>query len=325
MNQKLEPSTTTVVLHNYPLISIGIPTFNGEGKIEKAIQSILDQGYPNLEIIISDNSSTDNTMALCSEISRKNASVKYFRQLHNIGVMPNFEFVRARASGDFFMWMSDDDFFEPGIIHKYVSFLIDNPDYVLVSGDTTYWRDDKPIFRERDFTFAQQSGLLRVVNFYFKVIYGSIFYGLMRTAIARQIPLRNRIGDDWHFIAAVAFLGKIKNLDCVGYNKRSGGISKNFKSYRRTMGASSFAERFPHVQIALDAFRNVLYQSPVFARPCPTRMLLAVLSAASVLACYYGKLYPFILGGRIKRLIGLKTSADRAHSVSSPLEIVPGK
>jgi glycosyltransferase involved in cell wall biosynthesis len=302
-------------LSKYPLVSVGLPTYNGEKKIAKALMSVLNQEYPNLELIISDNCSSDNTMEVCMELGKKNQSIRYFRQSHNIGLMPNFEFVLRQATGDLFMWMSDDDSLEPGILHKYVDFLMNNREYSLVCGQIKYWIGDQPIFCEQDFNIEQNWGVARLINFYFKVVYGSIFYGLMPKEIAQQIPLKNRMGNDWHFIAGVAYLGKIKNLDCIGYHKKCGGISGNFKQYGKTMGASSFAVRFPHVQIALDAFSNILHHSPVYARQhYLKRMILAFFSLCSILIGYYGKLYPLILGGKIKRLMGFKTSRGRYHT-----------
>lgn len=293
----------------YPLVTVGVPTYNGGEKIVKALKSILRQDYPNIELIISDNCSSDNTMEVCMDLGQKNQCVRYFRQPRNIGMMPNFEFVLSQASGDFFMWMSDDDSLEPGILKKYVHFLLHHPGYSLVSGQIKYWIDDRPLFCERDFNFEQRSGMARLLNFYFKVVYGSIFYGLMQTEIAREIPLRNRIGDDWHFIASLAYLGKIKNLDCVGYNKKCGGLSRDFKQYGNAMGATPFAVRFPRIQIAMDAFSNILRESPVYAdRHYLTRVVLASFAFCSILINYYGKVYPLILGGKLKRLVGFKTS-----------------
>lgn len=296
----------------YPLVTVGVPTFNGGKRISKALRSVLDQDYPNLELIISDNCSTDNTMEVCMALGKKHPSIRYFRQPRNIGVMHNFDFVLQQARGEFFMWISDDDFLEPGILQTYASFLVANPDYALVSGKIKYWIGNQPIFCEQDFNMGQRAGITRLVNFYFKVVYGSIFYGLMRRPLAKEIPIKNRIGDDWHFVASLAYLGKIKNLDCVGYNKRCGGLSKDFQQYAKTMGAAPFSARYPHVQIALDAFSNIYSHSPVFAKHHAIRkIILGVCSFLSILLSFYSKQYPFILGGRIKRLMNLPTSGTR--------------
>jgi glycosyltransferase involved in cell wall biosynthesis len=300
-----------------PLVSIGMPTYNGSAKIKSALMSVLNQGYPNLEIIISDNCSTDDTQETCTALAAANASIRYIRQPVNIGVMRNFQFVLRQASGNLFMWMSDDDTLEPGILRKYVEFLMNNGGYSLVSGRIKYWSGNRPLFVERDFNIEHNLGVIRLLKFYLKVVYGSIFYGLMWRDVALRVPLTNRIGDDWHFIAGVSYLGKIKMLDCVGYHKKCGGISRNFKHYAKIMGATSFASAFPHIKIATDAFSNILHGSPIYdSQSYVARMLLALFSFFTLIINYYGRQYPFIVGGKIKRLIGLKTSRARYHAAS---------
>lgn len=302
-------------VYNYPLITVGIPTYNGGTKIENAVKSVLTQGYPNVEIIISDNCSSDNTQKVCIELGKKYQSIRYFRQPQNIGWIANFQFVLSHATGDLFMWLCDDDSLEPRIVHQYVAFLQQNPGYSLVSGQIKYWDNDRAVLCERDFNFEQSSGAARLIQYYFRVVYGSIFYGMMRRELAQKIPLVNKMGVDWHYVATIAYLGKIKNLNCIGYHKKFGGISKSFRDYAKAIGAGSFAGRFPYIQIAVDAFSNILFHSPIYAhRQYVIRMLLALSSFLSVIMNYYGTRYPFILGGKIKRLVGLKTAAGAFHS-----------
>ncbi len=290
----------------YPSVSIGVPTYNGGKRIATALASIMNQGYPNLEVIVSDNCSSDNTHIVCAELCSRHRDIHYFRQEKNIGLVPNFEFVLGQATGDFFMWMADDDSLEPGIIHKYVDFLTSHPDYALVSGQIRYWSEDHAVFDEKDFNFENDSRDKRVVRFYSKVKYGAIYYGLMQRETAGKAPLGNRMGEDWHFLAKVAYLGKIKNLDCIGYHKKLDGSSKNFKQYARIIGAPWFSANFPHIQIAIDAFSEIM-SCPVYgARRGRSKVVLALSSSVGIFINFYFREYPFILGGRIIRLLGLK-------------------
>src|SRR6185295_20069286 len=91
----------------YPLVSIGVPTYNGDQRVASAVLAVLDQHYPNLEVIISDNCSSDNTEAVCSALCKKYPVIRYFRQKENIGIISNFEFVLSQASGHYFMWIAD--------------------------------------------------------------------------------------------------------------------------------------------------------------------------------------------------------------------------
>lgn len=289
----------------YPLVSIGIPTYNRNVGIKKTLESIWLQHYPNLEVIISDNHSTDNTKDVIEDLIREHSNIKYWRQPFNIGMVPNFEFVLRQATGTYFMWVADDDGLEPGIIHKYVAFLESHPHYSLVSGEIKYWLNNNSDFNERGFTFEQDSPGLRVVHYYFKVIYGGMIHGMMRRDLTGNISLRKVIGNDYHFIANLAYLGKIKNFEFVGYHKTFGGTSRTFKQYAEAMGESDFAKNFPHVKIACDAFAEVWRRSPVYSslHTLP-KLALAVSSFSGVFLCYYGKIFPLILGGKVKRFFG---------------------
>lgn len=308
------------VIPQHPRVSIGLPTFNSRGSIRKTIDSILSQSYPNLEIIISDNCSTDDTHEICCQLSKNCEAIKYFRQPKNIGLMPNFEFVLKHASGDFFMWISDDDTLEPGILIQYVDFLITHSEYSLVSGQILYWFGERPLFFEKNFNMAENSRTLRAIQYYLKVVHGAMFYGLMQRELALKIPLRNRIGEDWHFVASLAYLGKVRNLDCVGYNKRLGGLSRDFKTYAGVVEASWFSADFPRIKIACDAFSDILFQSPLYKhKPIHIRFILAIACWSSIVFKYLYKEFPFIVGGKLKRLL-LRQPRTHVGQLSNPLE-----
>ena len=75
------------------IITVGIPTFNSEDVLSKAIESVLDQTFKNFQLIISDNASTDSTSTICMEYAKKDHRVKYIKQEKNIFLWPNFHFL----------------------------------------------------------------------------------------------------------------------------------------------------------------------------------------------------------------------------------------
>ena len=68
-----------------PLVSIGVPVFNGNPLITETIESLANQDYANIEIIISDNASTDGTDEVCRQAANRYENVKFYRQKENIG------------------------------------------------------------------------------------------------------------------------------------------------------------------------------------------------------------------------------------------------
>lgn len=92
-----------------PLVSIGLPVCNGALTLARALDSLLAQTYSNLEFIISDNNSTDDTPLICRAYAKRDSRIRYIRQNENIGVERNFLFVARQAKGEYFMWAADDD------------------------------------------------------------------------------------------------------------------------------------------------------------------------------------------------------------------------
>jgi FkbM family methyltransferase len=104
------------------LVSIGLPTYNRPEGLRRALTRITQQTYKNLEIIVSDNFSPDPEVGeVVKQFQRQDPRVKFIRQSKNIGASANFRFVLEQASGEYFMWASDDDYFES---HKLIEALV---------------------------------------------------------------------------------------------------------------------------------------------------------------------------------------------------------
>ena len=93
-----------------PLVSIVITSYNRANYIENAIESALAQDYPNLEIIISDNCSTDNTYNVINKYL-SDPRISYYKNQSNIGMIPNFKIAtEERARGKYITYISSDDY-----------------------------------------------------------------------------------------------------------------------------------------------------------------------------------------------------------------------
>jgi len=90
-----------------------MPVRNGAETIERAIDSLLAQTFRDFNLIISDNDSTDATRHICLEYAARDSRVKYVQQSNNIGHQNNFDYVVTVASGEYFMWASCDDLWDP--------------------------------------------------------------------------------------------------------------------------------------------------------------------------------------------------------------------
>ena len=105
-----------------PLVSVGIPTYNRPQGLKRTLEQISGQSYRNLEIIVSDNCSPDESvLAVADEFSKIDIRVRFFRQSTNLGAHENFKFVLREAKGVYFMWAADDDEWDPDFIRTCIT------------------------------------------------------------------------------------------------------------------------------------------------------------------------------------------------------------
>jgi len=105
-----------------PLVSIGIPTYNrANGNLLKVIERALGQTYQNVEVIVSDNCSTDHTPELVQSI--KDSRLRYFRQEVNNGPNYNFNYCLEQARGEYFLLFHDDDMIDHDFVEACISSL----------------------------------------------------------------------------------------------------------------------------------------------------------------------------------------------------------
>jgi glycosyltransferase involved in cell wall biosynthesis len=115
-----------------PLISVVIPTYNVEHFIEEAIYSIMSQTYRNLEIIIVDDASTDNTYQVIKELAEIDHRIKLFRNDRNKRIVETLNYGIEQATGSLIARMDGDDVSMPTKIESQYNFLVKNPEIDLV-------------------------------------------------------------------------------------------------------------------------------------------------------------------------------------------------
>lgn len=128
-----------------PLLSIGVPVYNGERYLAQALDSALAQDYDNLEILISDNASTDSTADICQRYARADTRVRYARTCETSYVKVNLARALSMARGKYFTWLAHDDILNsPDYGRTLVSVLDGAPDIVLCASALELWHVDDP-------------------------------------------------------------------------------------------------------------------------------------------------------------------------------------
>lgn len=119
-------------MNQLPLVSIISPSYNQGRFLEQAIQSVLEQDYPNLEYIIIDGGSDDGSLDIIQRYAPRLASwVSEPDQGQTDAINKGF----ARAKGDILAWLNSDDAYLPGAVSQAVAYLQAHPEVGMVYGD----------------------------------------------------------------------------------------------------------------------------------------------------------------------------------------------
>ena len=151
----------------FPLISVGIPTFNRVALLNKAIKCVVSQTYENLEIIISDNATPgDEVESLVKSYMDKDKRIIFKKHTLNYGGEKNFEYLINKAKGKYFVFAGDDDIRSLDFIEKNLFFLERNIDYVASISPVRFENRDFDKYVMGDDSIDEDDSADRVIHFF---------------------------------------------------------------------------------------------------------------------------------------------------------------
>ncbi len=118
-----------------PLVSIVLPVYNGEKFLAQSIESVLNQTYKNLELIIVNDNSSDSSLDIAQDFASKDNRVKIITNTTNQKLPESLNIGFRQSTGNYLSWTSDDNFYNNDAIEKMVDFLEENQDNVMVCAD----------------------------------------------------------------------------------------------------------------------------------------------------------------------------------------------
>lgn len=196
-----------------PLVSIAIPVFNGAETLRPTIESALNQDHSNLQVVISDNASTDGTESMCRSYARADSRVVYRRHPANVGLLNNFRSVAEAAQGSFVRWLGDADFLEPDYVSRSLQAFADDERRVLVTtqmgyvdpaGSVSFGPDYDSVALSSSDPVERFVEMLRLLTSGFELL--DPLYAMMRRHVA-VLPRRNILREDEVFAARLALAG----------------------------------------------------------------------------------------------------------------------
>ena len=198
-----------------PKVSIGMPVYNGGQHIRQALDLLLAQDYQGFELIISDNASTDDTQRLCLDYSARDKRIRYYRSKENKGAIWNFNQAFMLSQGEYFMWASCHDSWEPSYVSRCAEVLKQEPAVVLCYSLADWIDVDgkslKVILRGPD-----SRGLDRISRCHvtlWGMQYGCPIYGLIKADVLKQTNILTKgIGPDIRLLFELSFFGEFAQI-----------------------------------------------------------------------------------------------------------------
>lgn len=226
-----------------PRVTIGLPVFNGQNYLVRAIESLLAQSFSDFELVISDNASTDRTQQICESFAGKDKRIRYLRQTENMGAIRNFNLLVDVARGHYFKWAAHDDVCESTYLQRCVEMLDSNSELVWVHSDSDMidhfevsWLDRMPTNDEEVHIDSRgkrswrglprlNSGDTRPSKRFAGVLLGTRWcvdsYGVIRTELLRKTGLfPNIYGSEKVLMGELSLIGKTQLVPEVLFKQR---------------------------------------------------------------------------------------------------------
>jgi glycosyltransferase involved in cell wall biosynthesis len=249
-----------------PLVSVGMPVYNEDRFIARSIDSILAQDYPNLELIITDNASTDRTRAICEGVAKHDARVRYEHLTENCGAAANAQHVRELANGTYFMWASGHDLWLPNYLHECVELLERHPSAAVAFGCSS-WVDENGNPMDRYSGWTDTRGMSPAARF-FTVFWGNMhpILGVIRARYLRECPpVQSTVGADLILLSELALKGDFIHAATTHWSRREfrretkyADKITRYKSASYGLSTSFFGKYFPLAQLPFELLRVVL-------------------------------------------------------------------
>ena len=212
-----------------PLVSIGLPVYNGGKDLDRAIKSVLNQDFENFELIISDNCSTDATEEICRGYANQDNRIYYTRLDKNYGKVINWRNVFGLARGEYFVFAQHDNTFSPQFIRNCLDEFIHDKDHSIeiVFPQIHLFDDETGAMPYSDpLNAIQDDPIERYLHVLEKMDLNNPLLGMIRPSALRK----NRtffgslttqlVFGDLPTISEIALRGKVKQINKILLNRR---------------------------------------------------------------------------------------------------------
>jgi glycosyltransferase involved in cell wall biosynthesis len=200
------------VTASIPKVTVGVPVYNGQRYLGSALEALLAQDFVDIEVIVADNASTDDSLEIARSFAEKDRRVSVHPSETNRGAAWNFNRTLDLATGRWFKWAACDDLCAPSFIRRCVETFEDGPaSMVLAYPKTTIIDEDGQPVREFEdgFDLRERTPHERLAHLLaVRTDYHPVF-GLIRTdALKRTRAIGGYVGSDVALLVELCLMGQ---------------------------------------------------------------------------------------------------------------------
>ena len=252
-----------------PLISIIVPVYRVEKYLDRCVQSIADQAYTNLEIILVDDGSPDHCPAICEAWAAKDSRVKVIHK-ENGGLSDARNAGMAIATGDLIGFVDSDDYIAPDMYQLLYENMVENQSDISACGVEMVWNDGTPtkmLTKAGCYVMETLEAMQAVVEESW--LKQPVWYKLYKTCLVRDIPFPvGKYHEDvfWSY-QAVGRARKVSVFDtpCYFYLQREGSIMGEGYSLRRLDALEAKQQRLEYLEQIFPSLANAARTDLLFA------------------------------------------------------------
>jgi glycosyltransferase involved in cell wall biosynthesis len=249
-------------MNTSPALSVLVPTYNHERFIGACLDSILQQGYPNLEIVVADDASTDTTRDILRDYQQRHPDViRLLLQEKNVGATPNARACFAACTGKYVAMFSGDDVMLPGKLIRQVEYMETHPECVASYHDQEVFDSESGAllgyYNHGPGSLVPREGGAELLVRHGVFCGGSSLMVLRSAAPPHVYDERVLIASDWLFEIELVNNGKIGfiNETLTRWRRHALGLSKLPRGLDEIITLAIVDQQYPHLRRHTRFFR----------------------------------------------------------------------
>ncbi len=230
-----------------PLVSVLVATYNSENFIKDNLDSLISQTYKNIEIVVCDDASSDNTVSIVKKYQEKDERIKIIQNEKNLGITLNMNNGIKNCNGKYIAILDADDWAYPYRIEEQVKVMEENPEVALCSGYMDICDEELNVKTVREYPLENEDIRKAIVR------YNPISHpaSMWRTSELIKTSLYNNrfpIARDYDLVVRISEFGEYKNIpkSLIKYRVRKG--SETGKRTRQTQWYSFYVQMKAHFE-----------------------------------------------------------------------------